>query len=101
MGRERSGSRGRGGSPGGRRRRRSGSGGGRENDFRGDLERNGRQQDWRDQGSAQRGAGSWPGRSKSAGRRRAEDDQGRRDQGRGRRDQEEDRSGWSEGRGQI
>src|SRR5438876_142584 len=41
-------------------------------------------QDRRDQGSAQRGAGPWPGGSESACRRRAKDDQGRRDQSRSR-----------------
>src|SRR6059058_765984 len=44
--------------------------------------RNGREQNRRDQGSAWSSAGSWPGGSQSAGRRGAENDQGRRDQSR-------------------
>src|SRR5438552_2696893 len=101
MGRERGGSRSDGGGASGGRRRRSRSGGRRENHFRGDLKGNGYQQDWRHQGSAQRGAGSWPGRSESAGGRRAKNDQGRRDQSRSRRDEKEDRSGRGEGRDQV
>jgi len=44
------------------------------------------------------GAGPWPGGSESACRRRAKDDQGRRDQSRSRRDEKENRSGWGKGR---
>src|SRR5439155_5611817 len=98
MGRERGGSRSDGGGAGGGRWRRSHSGGRGENHFRGDLKGNGYQQDRRDQGSAQRGAGPWPGGSESACRRRAKDDEGRRDQSRSRRDEKENRSGWGKGR---
>src|SRR5437868_14523733 len=101
MGRKRSGSRGDGGSASSWRRWRSSSGGRRESHFRGDLKGNGYQQDRRDQGSAQRSAGPWPGGSESACRRRAKDDQGRRDQSRSRRDEKENRSGGSEGRDQV
>src|SRR5437870_11541042 len=101
MGRERSGPGGDGGSASSWRRWRGGPGGRRENDFRGDLERDGYQQDRRDQGSAQRGAGPWPGGSKSACRRRTKDDQGRRDQSRSRRDEKENRSGGGQGRDQV
>src|SRR5438067_12983298 len=101
MGRERGGSRSDGGGASGGRRRRSRSGGRRENHFRGHLKGNGYQQDRRDQGSAQRGAGPWPGGSEGACGRRAENDQGRRDQSRSRRDEKENRSGRSEGRDQI
>src|SRR5437588_11663940 len=98
MGRERSGSRSDGGSASGRWWWRSSSGSRRENHFRGHLKGNGYQQDRRDQGSAERGAGPWPGGSEGACGRRAKDDQGRRDQSRSRRDEKENRSGGSEGR---
>src|SRR6476661_10228988 len=101
MGRERGGSRSDSGGAGGGWWWRSSSGGRRENHFRGDLKGNGDQQDRRDHGSAQRGAGAWPGGSESACRRRAKDDQGRRDQSRSRRDEKENRSGGSEGRDQV
>src|SRR5437762_10998314 len=59
MGCERGGSRGDGGGSRGRWRRwRGGSGGRGENDFRGDLERNGREQDRCNQGSARSSAGA-------------------------------------------
>src|SRR5206468_2984435 len=98
MGCERGSSRGDGGGASGRWRWRGSSSGRRENDFRGNLEGNGREQDRRDQGSAQRCAGSWPGRSESAGGKRAKNDQGRRDQSRSRRDEKENRGGRGEGR---
>src|SRR5437868_1090206 len=101
MGCERGGSRGDSGCASSGWRWRSSSGGRGENDFRGDFERNGREQNRRDQGSAWSSAGSWPGGSQSAGRRGAENDQGRRDQSRSRRDEKENRSGRSEGRDQI
>src|SRR5439155_8715647 len=77
MGRERGGSSGDGGGARGWWRWRGSSGGRGEDDFRGDLERNGREQNRRDQGSARSGAGSWPGGSESAGGKRTENDQGR------------------------
>src|SRR5438270_12418510 len=102
MARKRSGSRGDGGgASGGWCRWRSSSSSRRKNDFRGDLERNGHQQNRRDQGSAQRRAGSWTGRRQGAGGRRAENGQGTRDQSRSRREEKEDRSGWSEGRDKL
>src|SRR2546425_183452 len=55
---------------------------------------------WRKRNS-QRCAGPRIGRSQGAGRGRAKDDQGRRDEGRSRRDQEEDRSGWRQSRNQV
>ena len=76
-------------------------GGGREDDIRSHPQGNGREQDRRDQGSSRRSSWSRPGGSQGAGRRRAQDNQGRRDQGGSRRDQEEGRSGWREGRNQV
>src|SRR5205823_13934901 len=97
MGRERGGSSGDGGGARGWWRWRGSSGGRGEDDFRGDLERNGREQNRRDQGSARSGAGSWPGGSESAGGKRTENDQGRRDESRSRRDEKKDGGGGGEG----
>src|ERR1700745_3935006 len=74
---------------------------GRKKHIRSCPNRNGIEQNRRNQRSSRRCARTRVGGSQGASRRSSENNQRRRDQAGGRRDEEKDRGGWGEGRNQI